>query len=488
MAKYDYDLGVLGGGAAGLTAAAGGAQFGARTILIEKSARLGGDCLHVGCVPSKTLIRTAGIWAQAARMKEFGLPEVGRPPVDLGAVMDRVRTVIDRIQGHDSPERFCGLGAEVRFGSPAFVDDHTVSVDGRRVSARSWIIATGSSPAIPPVEGLADLPVWTNEDVFSQRRLPERLLVLGGGPIGLELAQAFARLGSRVTVVEFLGQILGPEDDDIARILRERLEVEGIVFLTGTKAVRAGRDGESLTLTVAPATGPGKETILRGDAILVAAGRKPNTDGLGLAEAGVAFTSRGIPTDPRLRTNIPHIYACGDVNGQLPFTHVAGYEGGIAVTNAILRLPRKADYGKIGWCTYTDPEVASIGLNEKRAQTAGIPYRLCEEPFTANDRALAEGELTGKIKLMASPQGRLLGCQIIGPHAGELIHEWALALNAGVRLSTLAGTVHIYPTLAEISKRAAQQPFTAKLFSDTTRGVLRFLFDLKGRACTPPGV
>ena len=239
-------------------------------------------------------------------------------------------------------------------------------------------------------------------------------------------------------------------------------------------------------LTVAPAAGPGEATLLTGDAILVAAGRKPNIDGLGLEAAGVAFNPRGIPTDARLRTNVPHIYACGDVNGQLPFTHVAGYEGGIAVTNAILRLPRKADYGKIGWCTYTDPEVASIGLNEKRAAKAGIAYRLFEEPFAGNDRALAEGEATGKIKLLASPQGKLLGCQIIGPHAGELIHEWVLALNAGVRLSTLAGTVHIYPTLAEISKRVAQQPFTAKLFSETTRGVLRFLFDLKGRACTPP--
>ena len=487
MAAYDYDLGVIGGGAAGLTAAAGGTQFGARTILIEKSPRLGGDCLHVGCVPSKTLIRTAGVWAQTGRLKEFGLPDVVRPPVELGAVMDRVQGVIDRIQEHDSPARFCSLGAEVCFGTPVFVDGHRVTVDGRTISAKAWIIATGSSPVLPPVEGLADLPVWTNETVFSQRRLPERLLVLGGGPIGLELAQAFARLGSRVTVVEFMGQILGPEDADIAQILRERLEAEGIVFLTGTKAIKATREGQSIMLTVAPATGPGEATPLTGDAILVAAGRKPNTDGLGLEAAGVAFNPRGIPTDARLRTNVPHIYACGDVNGQLPFTHVAGYEGGIAVTNAILRLPRKADYGKIGWCTYTDPQVASIGLNEKRATKAGIAYRLFEEPFTGNDRALAEGETTGKIKLLASPQGKLLGCQIIGPHAGELIHEWVLALNAGVRLSTLAGTVHIYPTLAEISKRAAQQPFTAKLFSETTKGVLRFLFDLKGRACTPPG-
>jgi pyruvate/2-oxoglutarate dehydrogenase complex dihydrolipoamide dehydrogenase (E3) component len=441
----------------------------------------------VGCVPSKTLIRTAGVWAQTGRLKEFGLPEVPRPPVDLGAVMDRVRGVIDRIQRHDSPERFCGLGAEVRFGRPAFIDSHTVTVDGRPISAKAWIIATGSSPALPPVPGLADLPAWTNETVFSQKRLPAHLLILGGGPIGLELAQAFARLGSRVTVVEFLDQILGPEDTDIARVLRERLEAEGIVFLTGTRAVKAARSGSSVTLTVAPAAGPGEETLLAGDALLVAAGRKPNIDGLGLAAAGVAFTARGIPADARMKTNIPHIYACGDVNGRLPFTHVAGYEGGIAVANAVLHLPRKADYGKIGWCTYTDPEVASIGLNEKRAANEGIAYRLFEAPFAENDRAIAEGETIGKVKLLVSKGGKLIGCQMIGPHAGELIHEWVIALNAGVRLSTVAGTVHIYPTLAEISKRVAQEPFTAKIFSETTRGVLRFLFDLKGRACTPPG-
>jgi len=420
-------------------------------------------------------------------MKEFGLPEVLRPPVDLRTVMDRVRDVIDRIQEHDSPERFCGLGAEVRFGRPAFIDGHTVSLDGRPISAKAWIIATGSSPALPPVPGLADIPVWTNETVFSQDRLPERLLVLGGGPIGLELAQAFARLGSRVTVVEFLDQILGPEDADIAAILRGRLEAEGILFLTGTRAVKAGWAGDSLTLTVAPAKGAGEDTLLSGDALLVAAGRKPNTDGLGLAAAGVAFTARGIPTDARMRTNISHIYACGDVNGQLPFTHVAGYEGGIAVANAILHLPRKADYGKIGWCTYTDPEVASIGMNEKRAAKEGIAYSLFEAPFAENDRAVAEGETAGKIKLLVGKSGKMIGCQIIGPHAGELIHEWVIALNAGVRLSAMAGAVHVYPTLAEISKRAAQGPFTAKIFSETTRGVLRFLFDLKGRACTPPG-
>lgn len=487
MPAHEYDLGILGGGAAGLTAAAGAAQFGAKTILIEKAKTLGGDCLHFGCVPSKTLIRTAGVWSLARRAKEFGLPQVELPSVDLAAVMGRVRSVIDTIQEHDSPERFCGLGAAVRFGEPRFVDDHTVSVDGDRLTARAWIVATGSSPSLPPVEGIEDVPYWTNETVFSRTELPDHLMVLGGGPIGVEMAQAFRRLGSKVTVVEYADQVLGPEDPDIAAILRSRLEAEGVRILTGTKALKAATAGSSVLLRVAPAKGDGEPWTIEGDALLVAAGRKANVEGLELSAAGVAFSPRGVPADRRMRTNVPHIYSCGDVNGVFPFTHVAGYEAGIALSNAVLRLPRKADYTKVPWCTYTDPEVASIGLNEKRAKAAGVEYRTLEAPFREVDRALAEGESEGKIKVLVTPSGRILGCQIAGPRAGELIHEWVAAMNGGVKLSTLAGAIHAYPTLAEISKKAAGSYYSGKLFSDRTKKILRFLFDLKGRACAPEG-
>jgi len=487
MGAYEYDLGILGGGAAGLTAAAGSAQFGAKTILVEKAKVLGGDCLHFGCVPSKTLIRSAGVWSLARRAKEFGLPEVALPPVSLAAVMARVRSVIDTIQEHDSPERLCKLGAAVRFGEPRFVDDHTVSVDGDRLTARGWIVATGSSPSLPPVEGLDTVPCWTNETVFSQKELPGRLLVLGGGPIGVEMAQAFQRLGSKVTVIEFTDQLLDHEDPDIASILRGRLEGEGVEILTGTKALRAATAGSSVLLRVAPAKGEGEPWTIEGDALLVAAGRKPNVEGLELRAAGVAFSPRGIPADARMRTNVSHIYACGDVNGVFPFTHVAGYEAGVALSNAVLRLPRRADYTKVPWCTYTDPEVASIGLNEKRAKAAGVEYRVLEFPFREVDRALAEGETEGKIKVLIRPSGTLLGCQIAGNHAGELIHEWVAAINGGVKLSTLAGAIHAYPTLAEISKKAAGSYYSEKLFNDRMRKILRFLFDLRGRACTPEG-
>ena len=485
MANFMYDIGILGGGAAGLTVAAGAAQFGAKAVLIEKRSLLGGDCLHFGCVPSKALIRSAAVWALARRAGEFGLPGLILPPVDLGAVMDRVHSVIEKVQVHDSEERFCKLGVEVRLGPAHFVDAHTVEVNGQRLSARSWVIATGSRPALPPVEGLASAPCWTNMTLFSQRNLPARLLVLGGGPIGLEMAQAFARFGSRVTVVEFLDRILGPEDADMTAILRERLETEGLTFLTGTKAVRAEALGSGIRLSVAPAAG-GATRVLEADALLVATGRRPNVDGLRLEAAGVECSPKGIPTDARLRTNVKHIYACGDVRGKLAFTNVAGYDGAVALTNAILRLPRKADYSKIPWCTYTDPEVAGVGLNEQRATKAGVAYRVLQESFSTNDRALAEGEPNGRIKVLVSPAGKILGCQIVGSQAGELIHEWVAAMNCGMKLSTLAGAVHAYPTLSEISRRVAGSMFTERIFSDRTKSVLKFLFHLKGRACTPP--
>ncbi len=437
-------------------------------------------------MPSKTLIHTAGAWAHARRATDFGLPQLALPPVDLGAVMDRVQAVISRIQEHDSTERFCALGAEVQFGHPRFVDDHVVELDGKRISAKAWIVSTGSGPALPPVEGLSDVPYWTNETVFSQRTLPARLLVLGGGPIGLEMAQAFQRLGSRVTVVEFMDQILGPEDSDVAEILEDRLEAEGVKILSGTKAVKAEPKGSGVRLTVTPASGEGETKVLEAEALLVATGRKPNIADLGLEAAGVEYTPRGISTDARMRTNIRHIYACGDVNGQFPFTHVAGYEASTALTNIVLRVPRKSDYSKVAWCTYTDPEVASIGLNEKRARADNIEYKVLEENFIENDRALAEGEELGKIKLLLDTKGKLIGCQIIGPHAGELIHEWVTATWGGVKLSTMAGAIHVYPTLSEISKRAAGAFYTEKLFSERTRSVLRLLFHLKGRACTLP--
>ncbi len=485
MTRFEYDLGILGGGAAGLTAAAGGAQFGAKTLLIERAEQLGGDCLHTGCVPSKTLLRTASLWSQVRRAGDFGLPSLDLPAVELGRVMDRVHSVIATIQKHDSPERFAGLGVDVRFGQARFVDAHTVELDGQRLSARSWILATGSRSMIPPVEGLASLSFWTNENVFHQQTLPQRLLILGGGPIGVEMAQAFQRLGSQVTVVELAEQILGPEDPDMAAILLERMRSEGVTLLTGIRVVKASRENGVFRLHVRSALGEDTERILEGEALLVAAGRSPNVEHLDLETAGVAYSAKGIPVDDRMRTSVPHIYAVGDVTGRYLFTHVAGYEAGIALSNSVLHLPRRADYRRVPWCTYTDPEIASVGLNEKRAKEEGLDYRIIEEAFSDNDRAQAEGETAGKIKILVDPRGRVMGCQIAGPHAGELIHEWVAVINGGVKLTTVAGAIHTYPTLAEISKKTAADYVAEKLFSDRVRKFLHVLFRLQGEVHLP---
>jgi pyruvate/2-oxoglutarate dehydrogenase complex dihydrolipoamide dehydrogenase (E3) component len=485
MATHDYDIGIIGGGAAGLTAAAGAARFGAKTLLIERRDRLGGECLHSGCVPSKTLLKSAGVRALAGRCAEYGLPPLPLPPVNLGAVMDHVADVIADIERRDAPARFEALGATVRFGAASFGDAHTVELDGGFASAGRWIVATGSRPALPPVEGLDRTPHWTNETVFTVRDLPARLLVLGGGPSGIELAQAFQRLGSQVTVVEFLDRILSAEDPDMSDLVRARLEAEGLRILTSTRAVRAqpadGGAPAEVRLTVEPKEGGARE-ILEADALLVAAGRLPNVEGLRLENAGVAYSARGIPTNARMRTSQPHIYACGDVTGQWLFSHVAGYEASVAVTNAVLRVPRLADYRVVPWCTYTDPELASVGLNETRARAAGIPYRVIEEFFSENDRAATEGGKTGKLKLLADKKGRCLGCQIVGAHAGELIHEWVLAMGKKLHLSSVAEAVHAYPTFSEISKKAAGDFYAERLFGPAARRLLHLLFGLRGDA------
>ena len=485
MAKMDFDLGVIGGGAAGLTAASGAAQLGSKVLLIEREPRLGGDCLHYGCVPSKTLIKTASVYHQMKDAQRFGLPPLLIPPVDFKAVRERILSVIARIQEHDSEERFCGLGVQVEFGPASFVDEHQVEVDSKAFSADKWLIATGSSPAAPALPGLAGAGYLTNREIFYLERLPESLLVLGGGPIACELAQAFARLGSRVSLVQRSSQLLGKEDSDLADLARASLEADGVRIFTGTELLRVRPDGGRKG--VAFRDSGGREVSLEAEEILAALGRRPNLEGLGLEAAGVEFTPKGIKVDQRLRSSQKHIFAAGDVTGSHQFTHAAGYEGGVVLANAVFRLPKKADYTWLPRCTYTDPELAVIGLNETAAKKAGIEYELWVEDFAANDRSLAEGREEGRIKLLLDGKENVLGVQIAGLHAGELIAEWVAALNGKVKLSTLAGAVHPYPTLAEINKRAAGGVMAPKLFSDTVKKGLKFFFHTKGRACRLAG-
>ncbi len=482
MAQYDFDIAVIGGGSAGLTVTAGSAQLGAKTLLIEKETKLGGDCLHYGCVPSKTLIKTAHVYHLVKNTARFGLPEVKTKPVDYHEVAKRIQSVIDVIQKHDSEERFCGLGAKVIFGPAKFVDDHTVRVNGDTYSAKTWVIATGSSPLIPPFEGLDKTPYITNKDIFSLDKLPESMIVLGAGPIAMEMAQAFCRLGTRVSVVQRSKQILSKEDKDMADEVMNVMKAEGVEFYLGSSILRAKDLGSEREVVIK--TGEDQKTVtLKAETLLVALGRTPNLEDLGLEAIGVEYDRKGLKLDARLRTTVKHIYGGGDVTGDYQFTHAAGYEGGIVIRNAVFHLPAKVNYTNMPWCTYTDPELASIGLNEKRAKAAGVDYTVWLEHFHRNDRSLAEGEEVGTVKMLLDKQEKPIGIQILGPQAGELVGEWVAIMNGKIKLSTVVSAVHPYPTLAEINKRVIGGLFAEKLYSEKVKKGLKFFFSLRGAAC-----
>ncbi len=478
MAHFDYDIGVIGGGAAGLTVTSGAAQLGAKTILLEKEPMLGGDCLHYGCVPSKTLIKSAHVYQTMKKSGHYGLPAITPPPVDFCQVAARIKRVIDEIQKHDSVERFTKLGAEVVFGAPRFRDEHQVEIDGRLISAKHWVVATGSSPSIPAFAGLQSTPHFTNNEIFYLDRLPKSLIVLGAGPIAVEMAQAFARLGSQVTVIQRSDQILSREDKDMADLVMAGMAAEGVVFHLEVGVEEVSDLGDQRQVKIK--TKSGEILKIKGDTILVALGRSPNIQGLNLEAIDVEFSRRGIVVDNRLRTSQSHIYAPGDINGAYQFTHAAGYEGGIVISNALFHLPRKANYTWFPWATYCDPELASIGMNEKAAQQAGLEYTVWTEEFAGNDRALAEGRLQGQIKMLLDKREKPLGVQICGPHAGELISEWVAVLNSKMKLSGLAGAIHPYPTLAEINKRVAGSYLSPKIFSPTVKKWLKFFFKYRG--------
>ena len=475
--KYDYDLVVIGGGAAGLTTASGAAQLGVRTLLLEKEDALGGDCLHYGCVPSKTLIRSAAVYHQLKNSERYGLPSFSPPPVDYSSVAARIQRVIDVIQRHDSVERFNRLGAEVQFASPEFVDEHTLRFSGKKITARKIVVATGSRAAVPDIEGLAEAGYVTNREIFKLTRLPESLVIIGAGAIAIEMAQAFSRLGTEVSVIQRSEQILSKEDKDMADLVMQALQEEGVTFHLQCRIVRVEGTPDKKTVVVEQG---GREKNVKGEEILIALGRQANVEQLGLDAIGVDFTRKGITVDSRLRTTRKHIFAAGDVNGGYQFTHAAGYEGGIVVSNAVFNLPRRASYTWMPWCTFTSPELASIGMNEKRAKAAGIAYSLWTEDFSASDRALAEEEARGRLKLLLDKKGKPLGVQILGPHGGELLSEWVAVLNGKVKLSALAGAVHPYPTLGEMNKKVTGSIFAEKIFSEKTKKLLQLIFRYQG--------
>lgn len=479
MANYDYDMVVIGAGAAGLTVAAGASQLGAKTALIERRPQLGGDCLLYGCVPSKTLIKTAKVYHYAKNLKRFGLPSVDVPPCDLHSVMNHVKNTINKVAVHDSVERFEGMGVDVIFGSAAFLSEHEVKVENKTLSSARFTIATGSSPMVFPIEGLKETGFLTNEEIFSAEALPRRFVVLGAGPIGAELAHAFTRLGSKTTLLDLLDYPLGAEDRDMAEVVVNQMVQDGIDLKMKRKAKKVFTENGSKHIIVEDATG--EEETIACDEILVATGRKMNVEGLNLEAAGVEYGKKGIETDEHMKTSRKHIYAAGDVNGKFPFTHMAGAEGSVIVRNAVMHIPGKIDYKMTPWVTFTDPEIASVGYNEKRAQAEEIPYDIHTEEFEEVDRALAETEYQGKIKILTE-QGsdKIIGTQIVGLHAGELIGSSVIALNKGMKLSDLATQIFAYPTLSEIYKKSAGKYYSDKIFSPKVRKILKFVFGYRG--------
>ncbi|HJT06210.1 MAG TPA: FAD-dependent oxidoreductase [Stellaceae bacterium] len=469
--RISADICVIGAGSGGLSVAAGASQLGMKTVLIERG-KMGGDCLNYGCVPSKALLAAAKRVKQARLDGAFGLSRAP-PAVDFAAVMRHVHEVIAAIAPNDSVERFEGMGVNVIRATARFTGPREVTAGDAVIGARRIVIATGSAPALPPIPGLGDVPFLTNETVFENTVLPEHLIVIGGGPIGLEMAQAHRLLGARVTVLE-VARVLAKDDPELVELLVRRLTADGIAIEAGVKIRRIERAGARIAVLIGDATG---ERRVEGTHLLVAAGRRANLADLDLDKAGIKTDERGaLVVDQRLRTSNRRVYAAGDAAGGPQFTHVAGYHAGIVIRNALFRLPAKVDYRALPWVTYTDPELAQTGMTESQAMTAHPgDVMVLRWPFHENDRAQAERETHGLVKVLARRNGRVLGASMIGAHAGELIQPWGVAISGGVKLSTMAGFIAPYPTLAEVNKRAAGSFFTPKLFSERTRRLVRLL-------------
>lgn len=447
-----YNLIVIGAGSGGLTVAAGGAVLGARVALLEKH-RMGGDCLNYGCVPSKALLKAARVAHTVRTAPTYGLRGAGPLPAqDLKAVMDYVRAARARVAPHDSVERFTGLGVEVHLTAGRLRSPHEVMLaeTDATIWGRQIVLATGSRPRIPDVPGLQEAGFLTNETVFDCSRLPATLLVVGGGPIGVELGQAFARLGSSVTIVSGAEHVLPREDADVADVLARHLRQEGVTILDRARAIRVDRrDGAK---RVAIRTSDGERTI-DAEEILVAAGRRPSIEGLGLEEVGVAADERGVRIDRACRTTVPSIWAVGDVAGPYQFTHWANYQARIVIRNALFPGSWSCDYGTVPWTTFTESEVARVGLSEAEALKQGVAYDVFTAPFEDNDRALCEGEPEGFVEVLTRKgRGAILGAAIVHQHAGELLAELVLAKKHGLGLAKLSTPIHVYPTLAEANR------------------------------------
>jgi pyruvate/2-oxoglutarate dehydrogenase complex dihydrolipoamide dehydrogenase (E3) component len=456
--QIQTDICVIGGGSGGLSVAAGAVQMGAKVVLVEGH-KMGGDCLNYGCVPSKALI-AAGKAAHAQRQGANMGVTPNEPEITYSAANDHVQGVIETIAPHDSVERFEGLGVTVIQEFGQFISPTELQAGETTIKARRFVIATGSRPFVPPIAGLDNVPYLTNESLFDLRVRPEHLIVIGGGPIGMEMAQAHVRLGSKVTVLEG-AKALGNDDPELAAIALDALRGEGIEIIEGAQAAEIrGTDG-----AVEVITQDGR--IFEGSHLLIAVGRRVNTERLALDVAGVETRPSGIDVDASLKTSNRKIYAIGDVAGGLQFTHVAGYHAGIVIKSALFALPSKAKSGHIPWATYTDPEMAQVGMTEAQAKAQyGTQLTVIRIPYSGNDRAIAEGKTNGLVKVMVV-KSRPVGASIVGAQAGELIGVWAMAIANGLKMGAIAATVLPYPTLGEVNKRVAGAYFSPMIFESS---------------------
>lgn len=471
--KTEYDLCVIGGGAAGLVTAAGAAALGAKVILIEKN-KLGGECLYTGCVPSKTLIHSASLAYDINSSAQFGLSaKLNR--VEQDKVMHRVAEVIKSIEPNDSPERFEGLGVEIVFSAATFIDPQTLIAGERTITARHFVVATGTRPAIPDIVGLDSIDYLTHETIFDRKDTISHLIIVGGGPIACELGQSYSRLGATVSIIARSG-LLAHEDDDMTTVIRQQFESEGINLYSDCQVEQVTRLEQGIVVQLNDA----EKTTIEGSHLLIAAGRQSNIENLGLVQAGVDILDQKLVLDSRLRTTNPTIFACGDVAGPYLLTHMAEHQAGVVLRNTLFRLPVKAQTRGIPWCTFTSPELARVGLSEQEARTQGIQHHVYSFPFDEIDRAITDGQTLGKAKVITRPNGKILGVSIVGAKAGELIAEYSLAMSAGLKLSALSKTIHIYPTLAQLNRRVADQRLKAALTPSRKKWIKR-LFGLRGR-------
>jgi len=467
--KTIYDICVIGAGSGGLSVAAAAASFGEKVVLIEKH-KMGGDCLNTGCVPSKALLAAAKQAHAFSSGEAFGVKsQVAK--VDFAKVNDHVKDVIAGIAPHDSVERFESLGVNVIQAAGKFVDGQTVEAGGETIKARRFVVATGSSAAAPPVPGLDEVDFLTNETVFELRQRPERLVIIGGGPIGMEMAQAHSRLGSQVTVLEAFDP-LGKDDPEHTSIVLEKLAAEGIEILSRIKITKIAKSKDGITIDLED---NGAQRRINGSHLLVAAGRSANVEGLDLEAAGIKYSRRGIEVDEGLRTSNRNVYAIGDVAGGLQFTHVAGYHAGLVVKNILFRLPIKNKTAHVPWVTYTDPELAHVGMTAAMAKESNTPHKVLKWSFAENDRARAERATYGLVTVVIAKNTKILGATITAPNAGELIQPWALAISSGLKIKAMIDQIVAYPTWGEVNRRVAITHYADFPASPAVRRVISWL-------------